>query len=61
MKPCVRCGRPYKPEKSRSALRYTYCGIFCEIADIGCSMEDLDKLIVVTVKSNLRELEALLS
>lgn len=38
---CQHCHTPYQPERSQSALRLTYCGILCEQADLGFSIDGL--------------------
>lgn len=32
---CRRCDIPYTAEKSHSSLRLSYCGVLCEVADLG--------------------------
>lgn len=63
MSECAYCQGMYHPEAriGKRVLRLTYCSIFCEIRAIGCSVEDLEKMIVVTGKSNVRMLEACMS
>ena len=31
---CQHCGQPYTPERSHAELRYTFCGVICEVADM---------------------------
>ncbi len=38
---CQRCKTHYQWERSQSALRLTYCGVLCEQADLGYSIEGL--------------------
>jgi hypothetical protein len=38
---CSRCQTPFHPEQSSSVLRLTYCGAFCEQADLGFSIDGL--------------------
>jgi len=38
---CQRCHTPYQWERSQSALRLTYCGVLCEQADLGFSIDGL--------------------
>ena len=40
---CERCNQPYKHTKSSSSLRMTYCSINCEQADLGFTMEALER------------------
>ena len=32
---CSKCGSFYLSDKSKSSLRLTYCGILCEVSDLG--------------------------
>lgn len=36
---CARCATAYDWTRSRAVLRMTYCGILCEVADLGFSLE----------------------
>lgn len=36
---CARCLAAYDWRKAKSVLRMTYCGILCEVADLGFSLE----------------------
>ncbi len=38
---CSHCGAAYHWQRSQSALRLTYCGILCEQADLGFSIDGL--------------------
>lgn len=42
---CTRCGLPYIPTKSTSALRLTYCSFLCELGDLGFSMTGLEQMV----------------
>ena len=63
MSECVYCQGMYHPEArvGKYTLRLIYCSIFCEIRAIGCSVEDLEKMIIVTGSKDVRMLEACLS
>jgi hypothetical protein len=41
LRQCQRCHTPYQWERSQSALRLTYCGVLCEQADLGFSIDGL--------------------
>lgn len=59
---CKRCSVKYSPSKSRgSSLPLTYCGLFCEIGDLGFSLEALEKAQIVRNTSktdDIRQAEA---
>lgn len=38
---CQRCAAPYDWRRSHSNLKMTWCGILCEIADLGFSLETI--------------------
>lgn len=40
---CTRCGSGYEWRKSTSGLKMTYCGVFCEIGDLGFCLEALER------------------
>jgi hypothetical protein len=44
MKRCKRCSLTYLPSKSSSALKLTYCSFFCELGDLGFSMDSLERM-----------------
>jgi hypothetical protein len=44
---CTRCNLTYTPAKSTSALRLTYCSFFCELGDLGFSMNGLETMELV--------------
>ncbi len=41
---CKRCNLPYASSRSTSALRLTYCSLFCELSDLGFSMDALEHM-----------------
>lgn len=41
---CKRCNLPYTSARSTSALRLTYCSLFCELSDLGFSMDALEHM-----------------
>jgi hypothetical protein len=41
---CKRCNLPYASARSTSALRLTYCSLFCELSDLGFSMDALEHM-----------------
>ncbi len=41
---CKRCNLPYVSSRSTSALRLTYCSLFCELSDLGFSMDALEHM-----------------
>lgn len=41
---CDSCGLHYRPSKSTSSLRLTYCGFLCEIGDLGFSIDGLEQM-----------------
>lgn len=41
---CKRCNLPYQSARSTSALRLTYCSLFCELSDLGFSMDALEHM-----------------
>lgn len=41
LRECQRCHTQYQWERSQSALRLTYCGVLCEQADLGYSIDGL--------------------
>ena len=41
--PCHRCGYAFDPDRSTSSLRLTWCGIFCEIAELGYVLREFEK------------------
>jgi endogenous inhibitor of DNA gyrase (YacG/DUF329 family) len=41
LRECQRCNTAYQWERSQSALRFTYCGVLCEQADLGYSIDGL--------------------
>ena len=41
MRECQRCHTSYQWERSQSALRFTYCGVLCELFDLGFSIDGL--------------------
>lgn len=40
---CTRCGSGYEWRKSTSGLKMTYCGVFCEIGELGFCLEALER------------------
>ena len=49
---CDSCGLHYRPSKSTSSLRLTYCGFLCEIGDLGFSIDGLEQM-EITKEENL--------
>ena len=43
LRTCTRCGVPYAWERSPASLKMTYCGSLCEKADLGFSLEQLER------------------
>ena len=41
---CKRCNLPYVSARSTSGLRLTYCSLFCELSDLGFSMDALEHM-----------------
>jgi hypothetical protein len=41
---CARCGLPYAPSRSTSALKLTYCSFLCELGDLGFSISGLEMM-----------------
>ncbi len=41
---CRRCGIPYTAEKNHSSLRLSYCGVLCEVAELGFVIDQFLKL-----------------
>lgn len=41
---CKRCNLPYASARSTSSLRLTYCSLFCELSDLGFSMDALEHM-----------------
>lgn len=41
---CKRCNLPYASSRSTSSLRLTYCSLFCELSDLGFSMDALEHM-----------------
>lgn len=41
---CRRCKLPYASSRSTSSLRLTYCSLFCELSDLGFSMDALEHM-----------------
>jgi hypothetical protein len=40
MHTCARCAVMFDVRKSHAVLKYTYCGVMCENADLGFSLEE---------------------
>ncbi len=45
---CYSCGLHYRPSKSTSSLRLTYCGFLCEIGDLGFSIDGLEQMEIIS-------------
>ena len=45
---CDSCGLHYRPSKSTSSLRLTYCGFLCEIGDLGFSIDGLEQMEIIS-------------
>jgi hypothetical protein len=43
LRTCTRCGAPYAWNRSPASLKMTYCGSLCEKADLGFSLEQLER------------------
>jgi hypothetical protein len=43
LRTCTRCGAPYAWMRSPASLKMTYCGSLCEKADLGFSLEQLER------------------
>ena len=41
LRECQQCHTAYQWDRSKSALRFTYCGVLCEQADLGYSIDGL--------------------
>lgn len=46
---CARCGLAYSHSRSTSALVLTYCGVLCEVADLGYSLAAFEKAPVTAL------------
>ena len=46
---CDSCGLHYRPSKSTSSLRLTYCGFLCEIGALGFSIDGLEQMEITAV------------
>ncbi len=55
---CTRCGIVYSHARSTSALVLTYCGMFCEVADLGYSMAAFEKAPIIQLRRAIRSLPA---
>ena len=49
---CDSCGLHYRPSKSTSSLRLTYCGFLCEIGDLGFSIDGLEQMEIISTKDS---------
>lgn len=43
LRTCKRCDTPYAWHRSPASLKMTYCGSLCENADLGFSLEALER------------------
>jgi hypothetical protein len=50
---CVRCGLAYSHTRSTSALVLTYCGMLCEVADLGYSLAAFEKAPVAGIRTTI--------
>lgn len=41
---CRHCMTPYHPDRSHSGLKLTYCGILCEAANLGFTLDSIIKM-----------------
>ncbi len=48
LRTCLHCGVPYSWGRSPASLKMTYCGSLCEKADLGFSLEQLERLRLPT-------------
>lgn len=53
---CNRCGISYSHARSTSALVLTYCGMLCEVADLGYSMAAFEKAPIVELRRAIKAL-----
>lgn len=49
LRTCEHCGVPYSWMRSPASLKMTYCGSLCEQADLGFSLESLERYTPPTV------------
>ncbi|MBI5949511.1 MAG: hypothetical protein HY875_15335 [Chloroflexi bacterium] len=54
MMKCTRCGIAYSHTRSTSALVLTYCGMLCEVSDLGYSMAAFEKAPIVELRRAIR-------
>lgn len=43
---CKRCNTPYQTDKSKSSLKLTWCGVLCEIGDLGYVLSNFEKSVI---------------
>lgn len=55
---CDSCGLHYRPSKSTSSLRLTYCGFLCEIGDLGFSIDGLEQMEITAVADSVSDVVA---
>jgi endogenous inhibitor of DNA gyrase (YacG/DUF329 family) len=58
LRTCARCGTPYAWMRSPASLKMTYCGSLCEKADLGFSLEQLERAERPTLVDRLEAVAA---
>ncbi len=46
IKECQHCKTPYQTDKSRSSLKLTWCGILCEVGELGYVLSSFEKSVI---------------
>lgn len=46
IKDCQKCKTPYQTDKSKSSLKLTWCGILCEVSELGYVLASFEKSVL---------------